>query len=228
MDEMTLTRITAVLLLSATALGCSGTSSQSSPTSPTQSTCTYTVSTSSFSLAGAGASATLSVTTGSTCSWTTLNNNQSFVTVSSSSPQTGSGTVSFSVSENSGDTRTGTLTVAGQTVSITQASGDPLFGNWRGTISKGTGCPASLPSSVEWTGTFRRTSLATTELVISIPSLLVVNQVLPITFNGSNISFGVQIDTLYTFLATLSSERRSLSGTFSGGGCSGTWSGSRQ
>lgn len=227
--ERTLIKLaSALLLLSMTLTACSDSDTPTSPTPPAQANCTFTISTTTFSLAGAGASATFSVTTGSTCAWTVQNNSQSFVTVSGNSSQTGSGTVSFTVSENLGDTRTGSLTVAGQNIVITQAAGDPLFGNWRGTIAKGSGCPAALPASVEWTGTFRRTSLSTTELVISIPSLLVFNQVIPITFNGSNISLGVQIDTLYTFVATLTSDRRSLSGTFSGGGCTGTWTGSRQ
>lgn len=227
--EKTLIKLaSALLLLSMTLTACSDSDTPTSPTPPAQANCTFTISTTNFSLAGAGASATVSVTTGSGCSWTVQNNSQSFVTVSGNSSQTGSGTVSFSVSENLGDTRTGSLTVAGQNIAITQAAGDPLFGNWRGTIAKGAGCPAALPASVEWTGTFRRTSLSTTELVISIPSLLVFNQVIPITFNGSNVSLGVQIDTLYTFVATLASDRRSLSGTFSGGGCTGTWTGSRQ
>jgi hypothetical protein len=131
--------------------------------------------------------------------------------------------VTFSVGENPGDTRTGTLTIAGQTVTISQAPNDPLYGAWGGTIAKGSGCPATLPSSVDWSGTFRRTSASTTEFVISIPAAGVSNQVIPVTLNGSNLQFFVAIDTLYTFTATLSSDRRTMTGTFSGGGCSGSW-----
>lgn len=225
----------ALLCLSLTLAGCSESSdspTQPSPTQPTQTqttpaNCTFTVSTTTFNLAGAGATATLSVNTASGCAWTVQNNSQSFVSVTTSTSQTGPGNVSFTVTENLGDARIGTLTVAGQNVVINQAAGDPLFGNWRGTIAKGAGCPAALPASVDWTGTFRRTSLSTTELVISIPSLLIFNQVIPITFNGNNLSLGVQIDTLYTFAATLAADRRSFSGTLSGGGCTGTWSGTR-
>lgn len=200
-----------------------------SPTSPTapQATCNYSISTSTFSMSGAGGSATFAVTTGSNCTWS-VTNNASFVTASPTSTQTGAGTVSFSVPENPGDTRTGTLTVAGQTVTISQAANDPLYGNWRGTIVKGGGCPATLPASVDWTGTFRRTSLSTTEFVISIPAAGINNQIIPVSLNGSNLQFFVPIDTLYTFTATLSSDRRSMSGTFSGGSCSGSWNGTRR
>jgi hypothetical protein len=222
----------ALLFLSLTLAGCSDSSSGTTPTSPTttpvQTTCTFTISTTSFSVSGAGATASFSVNTGSTCAWSVTNNSQGFVSLTGNTSQTGPGSVSFTVSENTGAARTGTLTIAGQTISISQAEGDPLFGNWRGTIAKGAGCPATLPASVDWTGTFRRTSLATTELVISIPSVLVFNQVIPITFNGNNLSLGVQIDTLYSFAATLANDRRSFNGGFNGGGCTGTWTGTRQ
>ena len=215
----------ALICLSASVAACSKT--PSSPTPPPQAACSYSISTSTFSMSGAGASATFSVNTTPACAWTATSNN-SFVTVTSTASQTGPGSVSFTVAENPGDARVGTLTVAGQSVVINQASNDPLFGSWGGTISKGAGCPANLPSSVEWTGTFRRTSGASTELVFSIPILGVINQTIPITFSGSNIQFFVPVDTLYTFNATLSPDRRSLTGTFSGGTCSGTWTGTRR
>ncbi len=63
------------------------------------------------------------------------------------------------------------MMVAGQTVTVNQAAGDPVFGNWGGTIVKGSGCPATLPASVEYTGTIRRTGGATNEFVISIPAV---------------------------------------------------------
>lgn len=219
-------RLSPVLICLSIALAaCS--KSPTSPTPPPQAACSYSVSTSTFNLSGGGATATFSINTTSGCAWT-VTSNSSFVTVTSGTSGTGQGTVSFSVPENPGDTRVGTLTVGGQSVVINQAPNDPLFGNWGGTVSKGAGCPASLPSSVDWTGTFRRTSGATTELVISIPTIGVINQTIPITFSGNSIQFFVPIDTLYTFNATLASDRRSLTGTFSGGSCSGTWTGTRR
>ena len=216
----------ALLCLSVALASCS-----KSPTTPTavatQPTCVYSLSTTTFNFSGAGANATFTVTTGSGCSWT-VTTNGSFLTVTSATTQAGPGSVSFSVAENPGDTRTGTLAVAGQTVVINQAPNDPLFGSWGGTISKGSGCPANLPPSVEWTGTIRRTSGATTELVISIPLVAVFDQVIPITFTGNSLQFFVVVDTLYTFNATLAPDRRSMNGTFSGGTCSGTWIGGRR
>jgi hypothetical protein len=134
----------------------------------------------------------------------------------------------MSVAENFGETRNGTLTIAGQTVAVTQAAGDPLFGNWAGTIVKGSGCSALLPASAQWTGNIRRNPAGTHEFLISIPSALVFNQALTLLVNGSTMQMVVPVDALYTFNATLGSDRRTFSGTFTGGACSGTWSGTRQ
>ncbi|HYB96802.1 MAG TPA: hypothetical protein VEC39_17650 [Vicinamibacterales bacterium] len=112
-------------------------------------------------------------------------------------------------------------------MTITQMANDPVYGDWGGTITKGSGCPAALPASVQWTGTIRRTSGASNEFVITIPGL-VTNQVLNLVINGNTLQFAVAIDTLYTFTGTLSSDRRSVTGAFSGGTCSGTWTGTRR
>jgi hypothetical protein len=156
-----------------------------------------------------------------------VSSNAAFVTITSATSQSGNGTINVIVSENSGDARTATLTVAGQSVTVSQASGDPLYGNWSGTIVKGAGCPATLPASVAWTGTIRRTGGASSEFVITMASVGVVNQAIALFVNGNALQFFVPIDTLYTFNATLAADRRSMTGTFSGGGCSGTWNGTR-
>lgn len=220
-------RLSSVLAVAALVVAgaCSKKTESTSPTAPTP-TCTYNISSTSLSVAGAGGTAFLSVTAGAGCAWT-ASSNSGFVTLTSAASQSGNGTVNLTVAENSGDARNGTLTVAGQTVTVSQASGDPLYGNWAGTIIKGAGCPATLPASVAWTGTIRRTTAASNEFVITILAVGVVNQAIPLIVNGNSLQLFVPIDTLYTFNATLASDRRSFTGTFSGGTCSGTWSGSR-
>ena len=215
----------AVVALVATS-ACSKKTESTSPTAPTP-TCTYNISSTTLNVAGTGGTAFLTVTAGAGCAWTASSNAQ-FVTLTSAPSQSGNGTVNLTIAENSGDARTGTLTIAGQTVTVSQASGDALYGNWAGTIVKGAGCPATLPASVTWTGTIRRTSGASNEFVISIPTVGVINQAIPLIVNGSSLQFFVPIDTLYTFNATISNDRRSLTGTFSGGTCSGNWTGTRQ
>ena len=206
---------------------CSSTPSSPTPTPPPAATCSFAVSSTALNIAGVGGTATLTVTTGTSCAWTVASS-AGFVNVTSPTSQTGTGTVSISVAENTGDARSATLTVGGQTVTVNQAAGDAVFGNWAGTITKGAGCPAIIPSSVQWTGTIRRTSSGSPELVVSLPSVGVINQVVTLQLVNNNLQFAVFVDTIYTFVATLSTDRRSLSGTFSGGGCNGTWTGTRQ
>jgi hypothetical protein len=206
-------------------VSCSETRTPSSP-SPQPTACTFALSTTTLNIASIGASASIGVTTNSGCAWTATSN-AAFATITSGASQTGTGTVAVSVAENAGDSRTAILTVANQAVTITQAASDPLFGNWSGSIAKGAGCPAALPASAGWAGTIRRNAIGQAELVISVSSVGVVNQTVPLIVSGNNIQFAVQIDTVYTFLATLAADRRSFTGTFSGGGCSGTWNGTR-
>ena len=161
-----------VLTVSIGVVACSKKDTPTSPTAPRrQATCTYHRLDHDLQSCREPAPArALAVNTGSTCAWTVANI-ASFISVTASASQTGSGTVSFSVGENPGDARVGTLTVAGQNVTVNQAANDPVYGNWGGTIVKGSGCPATLPASVDWTGTIRRTGGATNEFVISIPAV---------------------------------------------------------
>ncbi|MCD6600073.1 MAG: hypothetical protein J7L19_05855 [Dehalococcoidia bacterium] len=54
------------------------------------------------------------------CSWTAVTN-ESWITITSGSSGTGSGTVNYSVSANSSTSqKTGTMTIAGKTFTVTQ------------------------------------------------------------------------------------------------------------
>ncbi|MDP2317786.1 MAG: BACON domain-containing protein [Acidobacteriota bacterium] len=216
-----------ILLTPVLLTACAGSSTSSSPTSPTSQACVYTLGTTTLNMAGVGGTATIGVTTNAGCAWTAASSG-SFVNVTSAASNSGPGTASLAVAENTGDSRSATLTVAGQTVTVNQAAGDPVFGNWAGTIVKGAGCPAALPASAAWSGTIRRNAAGNHEFLINIPSALVFNQAVSLQIIGNAMQFAVAVDTLYTFNATLAADRRSFTGTFSGGSCSGTWSGTRQ
>lgn len=206
---------------------CSESPSSPTPTTPPAANCSYVLGNTTLSMAGVGGTATIGVTTNSGCAWT-VSAGGGFVSVTSPGSNSGPGTVSLTVAENLGDARSTTLTIAGQSVTVNQAGGDPVFGNWAGTIVKGAGCSPLLPASAQWTGTIRRNASGTHEFLISIPSVLVFNQNLSLTLVGNSLQMMVPVDTLYTFNATLAADRRSFSGTFTGGACSGTWSGTRQ
>jgi hypothetical protein len=84
--------------------------------------CSYSVSPTTQAIANAGGSATVTVTAAAGCAWTAASNS-SFITVNGGASGSGSGTVTYSVAANPGSTsRTGTLTVAGQTVTVTQGA----------------------------------------------------------------------------------------------------------
>jgi len=88
-------------------------------------TCTYALSSSSAYPGAAPSSGTFTVTAGTTCSWSPVSSAPSWLTFTPAS-WTGSGTVTWYVTTNtSTSSRYGTLTIAGQTFSVTQA-GAPL------------------------------------------------------------------------------------------------------
>jgi hypothetical protein len=72
------------------------------------------------------ANQTVSVTTASaTCTWTAVSNNPSWITITGGASGTGPGTVTYSITANNGPARTGTITIGGQTFTVTQAAGPP-------------------------------------------------------------------------------------------------------
>ena len=84
--------------------------------------CTFVVSPTSRGFNPSGGTATITLTAGSGCSWTATRSG-SWITITSGSSGSGNGTVNYRVSANGGSSsRTGTLTVAGQPVTISQSA----------------------------------------------------------------------------------------------------------
>ena len=82
--------------------------------------CTYSVSPASVSIGSASTSRTLSVITGTLCSWS-ASSSAAWITVTNAGTGAGTSPVTFSVAANPAAVpRTGTLTVAGQPVTVTQ------------------------------------------------------------------------------------------------------------
>jgi hypothetical protein len=85
--------------------------------------CTYSLGATSASVPSTGGVGSLSVVTGTSCGWTAVSN-AGWVTITAGANGTGLGTVSYSVAANTGGgTRTGTLTIAGRSFTVTQAGG---------------------------------------------------------------------------------------------------------
>ena len=87
---------------------------------PAQPSCTYTLTPTSMTMGAAGGAGTVSVATGSGCAWT-ASSSASWITATGGTSGSGPGTVTVAVAANSGTaSRTGALTVGGQSVSVTQ------------------------------------------------------------------------------------------------------------
>ena len=89
--------------------------------SPPPSSCTYSISSTSQSFDYVGGSGRVGVTTQNGCSWTATIN-ASWITITSAGSATGNGTVAFTaVTNNDTSQRTGTMTIAGYTFTVTEA-----------------------------------------------------------------------------------------------------------
>ena len=96
----------------------------------TFSPCTFTVTPATATAAAAGGAGSVAVTAASGCSWTAVSNS-AFITVNAIGSGSGSGTVSYSVAANTGPARGGTISVAGQTVTIQQDAASAIVASFR-------------------------------------------------------------------------------------------------
>jgi uncharacterized protein (TIGR03437 family) len=101
---------------------CSGTRSYSL----TINACSYAINPASQSFPASGGSGTVNVTAATGCAWT-AGSNATWLTVTSGSSGNGNGAVGFSVAANTGVARSSTLTIAGQTFTVTQLEAAPAF-----------------------------------------------------------------------------------------------------
>ncbi len=85
--------------------------------------CTFTVSPTSPEFPAAGGTGTISVTTRSDCAWTaSVSATATWITITAGQSGMGNGSVSYSVAANSSTkSRSGTMTIAGRTVTVSQA-----------------------------------------------------------------------------------------------------------
>src|SRR5262245_34190469 len=108
--------LTALVLAAFAGTGCS---KAQPPTTAVGPSCTFSVSTPTTSFGSAGGSGTANVTTGSECTWT-ASSQVDWLQVGGES-HSGSGSVSFTVTASNVTTpRTGALTIASQSISISQ------------------------------------------------------------------------------------------------------------
>ena len=81
--------------------------------------CTYSIAPPSQTIVSTGGVASVNVTTSAGCAWT-ASSNATWIVITNGASGTGNGTVMFAVATNIGGSRTGTLTIAGQTATVQQ------------------------------------------------------------------------------------------------------------
>jgi len=162
------------------------------------STCTYSLSPTSQSLAVSGGTGTISVTAGSGCSWTATPS-ASWITITTGSSGTGNGTVYFSVASNTGSSRNGTITIGGQTFALSQSGQNCSYTlSPTGRSFSASGGPGSVAvttsSSCNWT------------IVSNAPWIMLTS--------SSNVTGGGTVN--YTVAANTSSSSRTGTMTIAG------------
>ncbi|MDX2044310.1 MAG: M12 family metallo-peptidase [Acidobacteriota bacterium] len=83
--------------------------------------CSYSLGSTSQNFSAAGGNGSVNVTAPNGCAWTATSN-VGWVTINSGTPGNGNGTVQFTVAANGGVARNGTMTIAGQTFTVMQAT----------------------------------------------------------------------------------------------------------
>jgi len=83
--------------------------------------CTFSINPTSANVPNGGGSRSTNVTAGTGCTWTAVSN-VSWITNVSPSSGSGNGSVNFTVQSNPAGSRTGTLTIAGQTFTVNQSN----------------------------------------------------------------------------------------------------------
>jgi hypothetical protein len=209
--------------------------------------CTYGVSPSSATLTSAAGSSTTAVTAASGCAWTATSS-AAWLTITGGASGSGNGTVTFSATANTATSqRSGTLTVAGQAVTVTQNGAACTFGvsptsrsftaaggASTTAVTAGTGCAWTATSAVAWltitggatgSGNGTVTFSASTNASASqrSGSLTVAGQTVSVTQSGSSCTFGLS-PTTRSFTAAGGSSTTLVIVT--GGGSSCAWTAS--
>ena len=111
--------------------------------------CVQALNPSSATAPAAGATGTIPVNAGASCNWTAVSN-ATWITITSGSSGSGNGTVGYTVASDPGALRTGTISIAGQIFTVTQAGIFPLISTLAGGGLPATQAPGtsfSIPLS---------------------------------------------------------------------------------
>lgn len=125
--------------------------------------CTFSLSAAAAAAPADGGTGAFDVQTAASCGWAAASN-ASWLTVTAGATGNGGGTVRYAAAANTGAQRTGTITAAGQTFTVTQAAGcsyalSPASRNIGGaggtasvTVTAAAGCGWTASSNASWIG----------------------------------------------------------------------------
>jgi hypothetical protein len=184
--------------------------------------CDYSIAPDNAQFDANGGSGNISVTAGATCDWT-ASSEQSWVTLTSGSSGTGSGSVTFSVAGNPNCvSRSGILIVAGKTFVVSQSEGTGTFsiaqtnislsasgGAFSIGVTAGLGCPWSVTGTSGWvqttsgnsgigSGTVWLAAGQNTDCSPRTCQITVANQVITIVQAGSPALVNASFNGLFT------------------------------
>ena len=188
--------------------------------------CSFAIQPGSVSI-GAGASTSpVSVTAGTGCAWTSTSQ-ASWLTFSGASSGSGNGTVTVSAAANTGASRTGTVTIAGQTFSVTQqAFSGPTcsfaiqpssvsIGAGASTtpvdVTAGAGCAWTSTSQASWL-TFNGASSGSGNVTVTVSAAANTGASRTGTVTIAGQTFTVNQATACTFVINPASQNMPVSG----------------
>lgn len=177
----------------------------------TSTTCTYSISPTSQTFSSDGGTGNVNVIAPSGCNWTAISNT-SWITITSGNSGSGNGTVVYSASENtSSNSRTGTITSAGQIFTVVQDGSVDLSGTWKGSASS-----SIFPCSSQLNLTMSQNGNKLTGSGTSIGNCTSGSGTLNAEISGSNIFIGFAIGggSEIKFNGTISGDQRSMSGSY--------------
>jgi hypothetical protein len=123
--------------------------------------CTYAASPDTQTVPSSGGNGSVSVTAGAGCAWS-ASSNAPWISITSGASGSGSGTVGFTAAATTGPSRSGTITVGGQNVTVVQGQGCafaispdtrsvPAAGaDGTVAVTAGTGCAWTAASNAPW------------------------------------------------------------------------------
>ncbi|MGD0237508.1 MAG: C1 family peptidase [Syntrophorhabdales bacterium] len=127
--------------------------------------CSYSIAPTSATSPASGGKGSVTVTAGTGCSWTASAGSAGWITITSGASGSGNGTVAYTVTPNTGTTsRTGSLTIGGQTFTVTQAGQSCTYAisptsnsltaaggsGYVGITCSASGCPWTASSNATW------------------------------------------------------------------------------